>query len=426
MEALNNWPMQGEGNPELNLREEFQRQAARPPSEDPYIGAMFQAFLEEPPDSIISKAVDDMTSLRLVRTPHITASEMAGTIRALFCTYLMLADPDFSYRGLTKPARWRPHLEKVANAFIENANDAATSQMLYLLACLNVQTNPPSRVGPYGVLLTCLDDRLPKAGANLLDIGSGLGQGPLQLIKNQESPLRMNSVTSLGEPFGNKNRRLTDAVNGLLAGRIAVQSVVCVDISPVYNDWRHEYNVDAIAFAEGSMRPTEHMNPQLLGRFRELLKYKPENLRYITADLTDDVDFDNFTETTNKKKFHAVSIMTMLHQLSRSERRVMMDRATELLEPGGMIYLQDFGWLPPSKHPLPASSLQMYQHWHKPGRYRGLIYDDALQEKGLQQAFYFKDSRCREMAIGDAVIAMDGRITPLKEAVKRRAAIASA
>jgi len=405
--------------PPLDLHEEFRYQAKHPPGEDQITGALFGALLEEPADSELSRAIEVMSVLRTQGHPDVSASEIAGVVRASICTYLLSHDEDFSYRGLTTPERWRPKLGLISEAIRdEHSQSVGITNFYFNLVSRKVQTSLPDRYKSLALLLQTSGERFSKEVA-WLDVGSGVMEGAQQLATYDRFPMKFSAVSSARTSFDEPDRRLTGKINRLLKREPPISQAVCNDVENIYYEHYGMHDPTVLEWARGSLRPSEHLDRKFMKKFDALAAEKAPHVRFVKGDLNNPGDAERIRDQVEGRTFDVVSFMTSLHQVTKAQREVMLERASELLSDDGMVVVQDFAYLPASKRPLPFTSLQTYQHWHVPGHYRTHVYDALHPQPGLQETFYFKDSRCQELLLGTAQLMVDGALTPIDEAIHR-------
>ncbi len=420
------------------FHEEVQYQSKHPPGEDPVTGAFYSRLLEEPLSSPLSVAIEEMIDLHIKREDGmIMPSVWANNVRASIFTFLMTKTEQthiakkFSFNGLDDPKAWDKHFREVnealGNTYSSWPTDRATDALNSNLLINNVQTTISDRNGPLELVMQSLRERFPD-GIDWLEEGCGIMLGAQQMLLKDRYPFNFNSVGLLGDNFERKNARLTHKANRLVKRSSLLNNVVCVDLVPVYHNGRAAnsshasiapgYDPSAVEWARGSLRPSEYSNPSFMKKFNGLLVEKSPKITFTRADLSDEVGAEKFEDRHPGKKFDVISFLTVLHQMSGHKRHMMMERGKSLLKPGGIMVIQDFGYLPPARRPLPISSLQMYRHWHSPGRYRTFVYDSDHQIPGLQEAFRSKDSRCKDLAVVGARMIINNQTYPLSDIIK--------
>ncbi len=154
---------------------------------------------------------------------------------------------------------------------------------------------------------------------------------------------------------------------------------------------------------------------------------KPASVRFDMVNLADAEQFVEFKKRLGDKKFDFVSWCTATHQMKPDERAAMFYNVKSILSPLGIAYIEDFASLQRPRsvsQPQSITDLHMLQRWHTPLSFRGFIYDHAMEtrKRGIEQVFSFNDSRCAELTMGLANIAMNGERVPFYQAVRLAAA----
>ncbi|MDL2363224.1 MAG: hypothetical protein QFB86_02485, partial [Patescibacteria group bacterium] len=288
--------------PVEELREQFSRQAELPPGGDPLIGSMFTIFNEQPPDSHIAKTNDMLATLRYENFPRTKPDEFANILRAAYSMYFLrdnkvLGKPNFDYAQVNTKQKLTEHLEHAAKRIFEdNDDDITVSLIQYYVSHAYLQTTVISRYAPGGVLLRTLDERY-KGGADWLDDGASIGQGAYQLFNNAEHPLQFDVVSKRGDkkPYEQSDELLKQATNTLLLGSLPVARCVCLDIAQVHHPSKGEHgelDSGAVAWAEASLQPQEHMDTAFMKRFNELQHKASHRIDHKKLDISSKKDYE--------------------------------------------------------------------------------------------------------------------------------------
>lgn len=412
----------------IDLSKEFRYQAKHPPGNEQVTGAFWEAMLEAAREGPIADSLEDVAATHATKNPDATAPYIAGIIRTAYRAYLEESDSDFDIQTLTTKESWREPLGRIATALHEEAEgrgDQFTNNLTTNLWTRQVQTTIPQRYTAGELLLQVTRERFPD-GVNALDIGSGIGLGPLAMMNEQaRRRLRFRQVTNPIQPLWVPERRRPqlENVNTLLERPSILNSYVCVDIAPVYHESRQSYDNGIIAWSKASRRPSEAKDDLI----DTLTKNKPDNVRFHQANLADARDFVNFQEWLDGRKIDFVTWCTTAHQMKPDERAAMFYHLKSVLSPNGIIYLEDFASLQRRRNllqPQDITDIHMLQRWHRPLSFRGFTYDQALpqRKRGMEHAFSFDDSRCRELTLAAAHLAINGERVPIHQAIRLMAA----
>jgi SAM-dependent methyltransferase len=353
-------------------------------------------------------------------------SELAGVVRASVCNYAMrMSAEEFTYDGLDEPTAWQEILDEVGVAFLDPSrdDDKATQLEINLLG-RRVQTNIAERYIPLEIILQACRQRYTNK-IDWLDVGAGIMEGPRQLLLKDKYPIRVSSVETDATDV-EEDLRLTQKVNQILRYPSLIENCVAVDLVPSIlpardENERDEYDPGVVRWSEASLRPSEFSDDVFMQRYRALRNEIVPGLTFQMADLSNPASMQLFEEQSSHKKFDVISFITVLHQVSRPDRKKMFEQAISMLKPGGLIVAQDFAYFNPSpenNEPSPPQHLRIYPEWFKePFRYRTYVYDSDHPQKGLQEIFRSADSRCQRLLTGTARLAICGSLKPIRNLI---------
>ncbi len=411
----------------IDLNREFKHQAKVWRDNEPVTSAFWGATLEAAQTGPIAESLQEVTTTHAIKNPDATAPFIAGIIRTAYRAYLEESDPDFDIQTLTTKESWKAPLGQVAVALHEEAEGRGDQHSANLITNLwtgRVQTTIPQRYATDELILQVTRERFPY-GVHALDIGSGIGLGPLAMMDEQaRKRLRFQQVYNPAQPFCDPERRRQplEITNSLLARPSILNSYVCVDIATVYHEARSAYENGIIAWSKASRRPSEAKDDLI----DTLTNNKPDNVCFRQANLANAKEFTKFEDWLDGRKIDFITWNTTAHQMKPDERAAMFYNLKSILSPVGIIKLKDFATLQRRRSLLPQdiTDIRMLQRWHMPLSFRDFIYDSALPQRmrGMEHAFSFNDSRCEELTIALAHIAINGEPVPIHEAIRLAAA----
>lgn len=409
----------------IDLVKEFRHQAKIFHESEPVTGAFWEAMSEAAQAGPIAENIEEVARIKAIKNPDVTAPYIAGIVRTAYRAYLEESDPNFDIQSLTTKESWRQPLGQIALALNEEKagrGDLYTRNLHTNLWTRQVQTTIPERYAFAELLLQVTRERFPN-GVNALDIGTGIMLGPLAMMDNEaRKRLRFKQAINPGQLLWASDRRRSslEYVNTLLAKPSILNSYVCVDTAPIYHESRQAYDQGIIAWSKASRRPSEANDP-LIDR---LTSNKPDNVRFYQANLAKAEDFVEFKKRLDAKTFDVITRITTDHQMNPGERAAMDFNLRSILSPNGLSLIVDFASLQRRRsllQPQDITDLRMLMQWHRPLSFRGFINDQVApkgRKRGLEHAASFNDSRCKELTLGLAHIAINGERVPLSEAIR--------
>lgn len=256
------------------------------------------------------------------------------------------------------------------------------------LLCTNeIQTNVPGRyMGPK--LVMALYASRFNGPINYLDVGCSIGVGTKALILDEvRQPVRVVMPTPDNPLFEQEN--VSNYINAQLDRPIEFAQSAGVDILGVRD-------LAQIEWTKSCFYPSEVAeNQEIIGKYERLAHTEVPQLTFHRADFADNDSVDEFLSEAPVKQFDVISIVTMMHQLRRDERKRVIRNAKRLLLPGGLIVIQDFAKVDPSK----TAGLDFFDVW-PPYSYRTIVMDETSDGGQPVELFWWKNGRCEEVIIG--------------------------
>jgi hypothetical protein len=146
---------------------------------------------------------------------------------------------------------------------------------------------------------------------------------------------------------------------------------------------------DTLALASTGLSPSKRLS-------KKLYSLHPQNLGFYHGDFSDDESMSNFLEQSPVEKFHVVTFLTIMHQLSDEERTAMLKRAKDYLHPDGLIIIQDFARVNPDS----PNQLEFPPDW-QPYLYRTIVIDPTKPNEGPRELLYWDWGRCEKVVLAD-------------------------
>lgn len=414
---------------------EARQQEKNPPSGDQYIAAHFGALRQLPSNHPYNQVLQNIFSLRFDRRYSVSpyssvskfneagTSEMAGMERTINCYYLIQTIPGFRYEGYDAPEAWEPSFRAIGEMVLDpECNDDIAEHLEYNLMTRKVQTNIPQRYGPLELVFQLLSERFENK-IEWLDVGSGIMEGPRQILLKNDYPLKFNEVRQLGyDGSEEKAAELTAKVNRIMNLPSIIKHCVGTDLQNVYLSRGEIYDPRTLEWCVASLRPKEFRDKAFMDRFLGLLKGEVhDRLSFQRVNLADETMVENFRKKSPVQSFDAISMITMSHQQTKADRVRQFEQAQALLKPGGIIFIQDFAYLrrPYRGRPQSIKALEIYSDWHsEPYRYNSFIYDSLRPDLGLQLIFQSRDSRSKELTLGAGKLCIKNELLPVSRVIE--------
>jgi hypothetical protein len=239
--------------------------------------------------------------------------------------------------------------------------------------------------------------------------------------------------------FSNPRNDLTEKANDILDLLPILRDVVEIDIQSVYSPNKNNkiqrgdimYDPAFGEWARFSFRANERHDTAFMSMFKELVRYKPDLVKFYMGNLLVQHQLKEFEELyTGEEKFDVFNMSVSVHQNHPSTFMRLLGIANRLTHKDGLILIHEFGHLRYPGHensdeipdlakidpkilgtPMPLDRFETVDFWHKPQRFRSFAIDKAHPGGlGFQVAMVYDDnSRCTKPTVMPATFKLGGR-----------------
>ena len=297
-----------------------------------------------------------------------------------------MRDPCYPHRNQDE---WDEELHTLFN------NREQLDRMAELMQMWNVGSDVETRAaGPKLVAHALLPERAQDKNAPLkiLSVGSARDHG-LAMIAG-DVPFPEVTMAFVGRYPKHTRIFLGKRFNELLAKHVELGHSTGVDFWPL-RDQEWSKFLEACRYY-----PSELHDAQKRKRYQEL-----EDIRDKHPEI-DHIDADFAGKTPLTDKYDLVLFSTSLYQNNHLKRRQMFDNALDVLEPGGLIVVQDFcepkSPNPSDKHPL--GRLRFLGPVSRQYKYITSFYDPDQSDKGLQTFIIWNNGRCERFRPSELLV----------------------
>src|SRR3989344_1499261 len=348
-----------ENRPGFNqVIEIFGQQSANPPGCDQSIGSCYKAVLSlASSDRQLGRFLEDVYNRRVSITPVHFVNLFFRSVQ-----YVQLyLSGDSSYQEYNSKEQWEPVLLDM----ISSPNGAVLEELL--LTRETVTTKYQRYAGPKALLAALW----PSKSLNVADFGCGANYG----LRGLE----------LNEPFEQIIDNTPDhRFLRLMEIPIVLNEGLAVDKQ---NPEAPEIKAWSVAC---SYCPQEFSKFDATDRLEKRLKLAKKTV-FLHADLLEPVTL----EMIPRGHFHAVVLSTVLYQHLPWERDAILAEAQKVLNPEGVIIIQDFA----RKNGHDTSGLAFSEPWFNNYGYRTFLVQADRLDQPLE-VFQWSDGRCTQVRSG--------------------------
>jgi hypothetical protein len=381
-----------------------------------------------------------------------TSSELIGIIRTSVIAACHDIDSTFTDKDRTQASHWRKPLAQLNHVLATQPNSLAVTKFEANMYQRNIATNFPGRYMPLEMLLQVLGDRFPD-GVRMADFGSSVGAGINWQLRKDELDQRYKMLMKFAHvaEFGNPRSDLTEKANEILDLLPILRDVVEIDIQSVYspnkeiNGQRGDMMYDP-AFGEWarfSFRAKERHDPAFMDMFKELVRYKPDLVKFYMGNLLVEHHLKQFEELhASEEKFDVFNMSVSVHQNHPSTFMRLLNIANRLTHKDGLILVHEFGHLRYPGHedakeipdlntidpkvlgtPMSLDRFETVDFWHIPQNFRSFAIDKAHPRGlGFQVAMVYDDnSRCTKPTVMPATFKLGKRVHKLPKLIRNTA-----
>ena len=380
----------------IQLEEECRLQYERPANGDKRIASYSEAArqqLEENP-----KYRDLIRSVILER-PDISVPQLFSLpLRSLQGKLMEL--PRSTYPETFDEARpWAETIE-----FATEPDSPLHEAFVYDLKNRNIQSNVSERYKAPLMVANLMRDRLGER-PSVLDVGCSRGHGLKRMAAVRRFPFSKVTAEQLViDSAGNvadlvPDHDATRAAQFVVNQRFRLGGSLGIDIEPAEGE-------DVKKWARAcSFYPSALLDKRAVKKYDQLDAFDHKNVDFYQADFSD-LDIEKFEAEAPVSSFDIVTFSTVLYQVSEDKREAMFENAKRLLNPNGIIIIQDFVGIDPDD----ANKLHFYQNWFKePYIYRTILLDPKIENGQLLEIFRWDNGRCNKLLTGSDI----DRIVPM-------------
>jgi hypothetical protein len=419
------------------LLHEIEIQAQGGPNVEPPTAAMFQAILLEKDDPSIAYLLDGAASHALVRR-GVSVGAATSALRTSFVDYFRAYyrqefGEEFPDATLVSAEQWKPNIDLLKKDLLTDRS-MAVSQLYSDITFREAATPIKERYFPPALIAHLVQERMTDQPWRVLDIGSSVPVGALQLRYQHDFPMSMHSVTEL-DARGAVAGDLTDRANDILSRPQLLGEIVCVDQYPVFNEKFQRFDEAYVEYALSGLRPSERSDHEYFNTLKALIdrkrkyydgqtssSYDPDNgVTFHTGNLLHKHDLGTFKELF-PEPFDLI-IMNYVTQELATEQQIKLDRITDrLLSPEGIKIYNHQAYLvsTPQEHPAPISDLRHWQSYAtEPYRSNMHLRDNLHPVPGLQEPFNYLDNRCQTLRVSAyGKLVVNGELEPIADLIK--------
>ena len=332
----------------------FREQAKKPPGGDPSIASCYRAV-----GNLIESDADFALFLRssYEKRSNMTPSHYVNLFFRGVQYIKMYVHENFDYVAYDDFSEWEPELKRLTT---ENQE-----QLQEILSIKDTATTVYQRyAGPKALIAALTDGRDLK----IADLGCGANYG----LRGFE----------LNEPFETIENGSVGPLNGWLDRSLNLSEGLAVDkVNPEDSEVKHW--VMACSFY-----PKEFANVENVKQMEERLK-QSKKVRFLQEDLTSP------SNLISGGYFDAVILSTMLYQHRLEDRFVILDEARRIVNPSGLIIVQDFA----RKDSSEKSGLRFENAWFNNFGYRTFL-STGDKPNCFFEVFKWADGRCHQVRRG--------------------------
>lgn len=301
---------------------------------------------------------------------------------------------DYPYRH-TQPMPWKELFELVSEPSTAEHDD-----FYYDIFYRDLQSSKLQRAIGSVIVRQAAMDRL---GEHPIVVEEGCG--PNILLKQQaiDSHYRADLHYILVAPEDKKlpikaaqwpvDLRLTRAVNKAVSTAPRIGRGIGVDIQHA-GDTKNKEWARACAFYGG-----EYMDEDEVADYEMMEMQNPDNVDFYQADIAN-LDTEKMKKELSFEKVGLVTIPTVLNQLHPNDRKKAISSAIELLEPDGLIAVQDFVRI----HPRRKSDFKVIPRGPRTtGAYRLFVIDPRDSGEEIHHIATFDNGRCNRVQFQPAI-----------------------
>lgn len=405
------------------MREVMGQLAEYPPNGDEYVAAECKGMLVLDEEHEGFRALVRLFAHSRNVVPRITRAqpgmgpaEAVGILRAIYQDSMLnhsmgLSEAEQFPRGRDDPAMCIRDIEEI----LSDESRLAYFRTNLMRKDRRVQTNRASRYATVEIMGQLLGK------TSLIDIGSGILQGPEQLYHKDRYPFAPVSIHTGNTKHAPRDIDATIRANELLKRSRVFRTLFANDIVSPYDLGTHTWT-------KASLRPTEMLNKEFMDRvdaFAEATLSDRNNphprIPFFEGDFTSEEEMAPLMEAVgddDANKLDSASMITFPHQIGDLQQfdpdpalhNTIIGRARKLLRPDGVILVQDFVF-------ERKNYLNFYADW-RPGHYKmfALQMDDPRQR--WQELFVALDvSQCRYLRLGKGSLYINGEYVPIRDAL---------
>lgn len=352
---------------------EFERLGREPHGGDRKMGAFYQAAYEIASSDNSFGAFLRNATQRDIQTSHFANLLLRGI------QYIEIFKKGRTEYGeeFLKPEAWKELLVG-ENGVIPTHEDE-------LKSILNNRETTTTKYQRYAGIKAALNAVFPDQRLKIADFGCGANYGIPGFQANISFPDDISAAMGTDLAF-------VTTITPLLNAPIQIDSGLSVD----KNNPRGE--------EEGRWRLACNFYPGELTReaiekfqdFETRIDSQPTNgLRFLQGDILE-LETNHANGTLPEHHFDAISMSTVLYQMTPDQQRTMIDTARRSLTDGGVIIIQDFAL----KDPTSSTGLKCKGISSEPYGYRTFVADKD-PDSPLLEFLQFNNGRCREIKPGE-------------------------
>lgn len=323
-------------------------------------------------DTFIDEQPDHTPSYRLNILWHSLQKQLLRRVR----------DSDAPYPGAyNEPAQWKKAIAAVSVPYSEE-----NEEFYFDINYRHLQSNVAERYKAFALIMQLSGERLFEP-AKILDVGCSQNLGLKKLaLTNLGTHFNDIEVIEFGDTDSEiiVNKELSEHMNSLLRGRLAIGDSVGVDMVQS-DDARNKEWAKACSFY-----PKELMMPERVEEYDYLDAANPPNVDFLWEDFSE-IDTEQL-----EAQYDIVTFSTMLYQSDRSAQAKMLSNALRCVKPGGIVIVQDFLSSDSKNQDQLYFSKSWFKHLYG---YRTLLLDSQDPTR-FHEIFRWENGRCKRMLPG--------------------------
>jgi hypothetical protein len=392
--------------------------------------AMFNALLQYddslPVRSLLTEASAQMVRRRI--KPGAAASGLRATLVDYFRNrHLEDYGTEFSDAEFLHPQDWTASFIMLEDDVRTEKSMAASNLINVGLTFLDAATPVKERclnVEEYSQLIA---ERFPN-GARVLDYGSSVMAGPLFVMhKDKFMPTEFDQVTY--QPLNStKVIDLTDKANTIRNRKTAISEFVCVDVFPVFDEVRKQYDQPFASHALSGLRPSERNNPTYFNELKAAMSLKQlgtahydtdPKVTFKQANFLEEQDLNDFKDEFSKP-FDIIVMNFVTQELAPEDQIRLHTIACSLLSDNGIILYNHQASIDGRVvQPSPIEAVRHYSSYAStPWLSNGHVFDSLHPIKGVQEMMNYYDNRCQRVRLGMGKLMVNGSLVPIGDLIQ--------